>query len=677
MDLETPFIHTLFLSFVPHGHCYFWKPELVWLHALSDGFTAIAYFSIPIGLLYFAQHREDLPYPWIFRLFSLFILSCGLTHTMEIWTIWHSDYWVSGAIKSVTAVTSLATASVMIPVIPAALTLPSRSELQAVNKILEEQVRDRTRSLQITEERLQLVMQSGNTEVWDWNVEGDRLVNITKAKNAEIKLQKSDVHLNLAQRIRKLGIWEFDLHTQTMTWSDEVFRMFGQDPAARAPTVEELAMLLHPDDREMHHQTVERAIATASPDDIECRILRMDGTLVNVQIKSEPILDSAGDVVQLVGTILDITDRKRREDYLRQLSDRLTLALQAGAIGTWDWDMVHEVVWDERMYEIYGLQNLGRPAVYQDWVDRVHPDDLNATEEALQAAVRGEGEFDVEFRIWRTDGQLRWIKAAALVQRSDDGHPLRVAGINFDITDQKQTEENLLRTALQLEASNHELEAFAYSVSHDLRAPLRAINGFSQALLEDYGDQLDEDAQDYFDRIRHNAQRMGTLIDDLLSLSRISRSEMRYRTVNLSALVAEQAQELKALDPERQVEFIIAPDVSVSADPTLMQVVVDNLLRNAWKFTGHHVTAQIEFGIIKQNIKTIYFLRDDGAGFNMAYVSKLFGVFQRLHNMSEFPGTGIGLAIVQRAIRRHGGDVWAEGEVEQGATFYFTLPDTH
>jgi PAS domain S-box-containing protein len=238
----------------------------------------------------------------------------------------------------------------------------------------------------------------------------------------------------------------------------------------------------------------------------------------------------------------------------------------------------------------------------------------------------------------------------------------------------------LRKTTTQLEVSNHELESFSYSVSHDLRAPLRAINGFSQILLEDYGDRFDDDCKDYFNRIQRNVDRMGTLIEDLLLLSRISRSEIRYDKVNLSNLVHEISDDIQALQPERIVEMIVVPDVMVYADLNLMRVVLENLLQNAWKFTSRHPTAQISFGIAQNldqsSAQTTYFMHDDGAGFNMEQSSKLFGVFQRLHSTSEFPGTGIGLATVQRVIHRHGGKIWAESVPEQGATFYFTLPSS-
>jgi signal transduction histidine kinase len=225
----------------------------------------------------------------------------------------------------------------------------------------------------------------------------------------------------------------------------------------------------------------------------------------------------------------------------------------------------------------------------------------------------------------------------------------------------------------QLESTNKELEAFSYSVSHDLRAPLRSIDGFSLALLEDYGDRLDANAQDYLQRVRAATQRMGQLIDDLLSLARVTRSELHHEYVNLSALTATIVGELQRAHPDRQVEVIIAPGLVAHADARLLHVVLENLLGNAWKFTAKRPCATIEFGAVPCDGQVAYFVRDNGAGFDMAYAGKLFGAFQRLHAMTEFSGTGIGLATVQRIIHRHGGRVWAEAALEQGATFYFTV----
>ena len=237
----------------------------------------------------------------------------------------------------------------------------------------------------------------------------------------------------------------------------------------------------------------------------------------------------------------------------------------------------------------------------------------------------------------------------------------------------EELEQRVRRRTAQLEAANKDLEAFSYSVSHDLRAPLRAIDGFSQVLLEEYADKLAGVGADYLQRVRAASRQMAQLIDDLLTLSRVTRSEMRLETVNLSALARAIAAELRRPQPERPVEFVIADGLVARGDPGLLRVALVNLLGNAWKFTGKHPRARIEFGVTSPNGQPIYFVRDDGAGFDMAYADKLFGAFQRLHTALEFEGTGIGLATVQRVIQRHGGRVWGEGAVEHGATFYFAL----
>ncbi len=231
----------------------------------------------------------------------------------------------------------------------------------------------------------------------------------------------------------------------------------------------------------------------------------------------------------------------------------------------------------------------------------------------------------------------------------------------------KQAEETL-------SATNKELEAFSYSVAHDLRAPLRSIDGFSLALAEDYADKLEDDAKDYLRRIRAATQRMALMIDELLKLARISRGEFEQKPVDLTALAREILAELREAAPDRQVECVVADGISAFGDRRSLRAVLENLLGNAWKFTGRKDHPRIEFGLAMREGQPVYFVRDDGAGFDMAYAGKLFGAFQRLHSDAEFPGIGIGLAIVQRVVLRHGGRVWAEGAVGKGATFSFTLP---
>jgi len=295
----------------------------------------------------------------------------------------------------------------------------------------------------------------------------------------------------------------------------------------------------------------------------------------------------------------------------------------------------------------------------------IHPDERSlvlARAKDRQAGVSQPETYEI--RLLKKNGSILYALISNVVIEYE-GQPATLITI-ADIGDTKMRKE--------LELANKELESFTYSVSHDLRAPLRSIDGFSQALLEDYEDKLDAQGKDYLQRVRAASQRMGELIDDLLNLSRVSRTELHVESVDLSEIGKAIVAELKETHPERQVEFVVQEGVTVHGDKNLLRVVMRNLLDNAWKYTGKHEHARIEFGLFWQKGEAIYFVRDDGAGFDMAYGNKLFNPFQRLHNMDEFPGTGIGLSTVQRIIHRHGGNIWAEGALEKGATFYFTLP---
>ena len=225
------------------------------------------------------------------------------------------------------------------------------------------------------------------------------------------------------------------------------------------------------------------------------------------------------------------------------------------------------------------------------------------------------------------------------------------------------------------EAANRELESFSYSVAHDLRAPLRSIDGFSQALLEDYADKLDADGKTHLRYVRESAQQMAQLIDDLLALSRVSRGDLRRERTDLATIARIVLARLQKREPERTIALDVPTEVAAVGDARLLGIVLENLLGNAWKFTSKQSAARIELGHRSEVGRSVYFVRDNGAGFDMTYGEKLFGVFQRLHSANEFEGTGIGLTTVQRIVRRHGGRVWAEGEVGRGATFYFTLEE--
>lgn len=287
----------------------------------------------------------------------------------------------------------------------------------------------------------------------------------------------------------------------------------------------------------------------------------------------------------------------------------------------------------------------------------------------------------------RKDGSLYTEEQTITPVPDEHGTLSHFIAIKHDVTERQRAREEILRLNEELEqrvrqrtaeltAVNRELEAFSSSVSHDLRAPLRSIQGFSKWLLDDHAEQLDAQGKDYLQRVYAASQRMQRLIDDLLNLARLAGGEMRREKVDLGGLAQTIAAELSQAHPDRSVEFIITRDLAADGDPHLLQVALENLFNNAWKYSSKHRTARIEFGLTEHGGTPVFFVRDDGAGFDPSYAHKLFAPFQRLHSDSEFEGTGIGLATVQRIVHRHGGSIWAEGGVERGAAFYFTLGAT-
>ncbi|MDP2690152.1 MAG: ATP-binding protein, partial [Deltaproteobacteria bacterium] len=327
----------------------------------------------------------------------------------------------------------------------------------------------------------------------------------------------------------------------------------------------------------------------------------------------------------------------------------------------------------------------GHGTSYDTFINRVHPEDRGFIEKAIDDTLYRGKPYSLDHRIILSDGAERIIHEEAEVVFNGYGNPVMMSGTCQDITERVRAEEEVrtlnrelerrvLERTEQLEAANRELESFSYSAAHDLRTPLRLVDGFSKTLLRDYAEKLDERGRDYLKRVRDASARMGNLIEDLMNLSHVMRAEMRLEDVDLSALAREVCDNLKKAQPEREVEIIVEEGLRTKADGRLLRIVLENLIGNAWKFTSKKERAEIELGDMgEEDGKTVFFVRDNGAGFDMKYAERLFGAFQRFHSADEFPGTGVGLATVQRIITRHGGRVWAKSAAGEGATFYFTL----
>ena len=481
------------------------------------------------------------------------------------------------------------------------------------------------------------------------------------------------------------GVWDWNVLTNKVEFSRRWKEQLGYTEQEVDDDLEEWSKRVHPDDIAQVMADLQPHLEGKTPAYVsEHRMLCKDRSWRWILDRGMVVRRAAdGRALRVIGTHSDISERRHADAVLRESESKYRRLIESSP------DIVYVfssqrggIFYSPRVEAVLGYKSdefYARPFL---WSESIHPDDFAAVKQAVAVAEGGKL-FSVEYRIKDARGDWHWFLDRSTEVRTANGE-LLVEGLVTDITERKQIEDRhrqinveleqqvALRTH-ELQVANRELESFSYSVSHDLRAPLRAIEGFSSLLESEYASQLDERAKDYFRRVRGGATRMARLIDDLLGLSRISRQEMHRGQVNLSALAQEAADELQAAEPKRRVEWVIAPQISAEGDSGLMRIALQNLMGNAWKYSSKRELARIEFGAGQWNGHPAFFVRDNGEGFDMAHGDKLFGAFQRLHSAQEFPGTGIGLATVARIIRRHGGTVGAVGQPHEGATFYFTL----
>ncbi|MBI5888518.1 MAG: PAS domain-containing protein [Deltaproteobacteria bacterium] len=504
-------------------------------------------------------------------------------------------------------------------------------------------IKERTFALKNSEERLKAVL--------------DNTANIISIKDREGR------YLLLNRRYEEV----FDVNSADMLGKTD-YDIFPKDLADR----------LAYDDR--------RAFESGRPIEIEERAPSAGGELRDYITIKFSLKDAQGRPYAVCGVATDITDLRRSHEALKKSEASLANAQRMAHIGNWDWDIVkNELHWSDEIYNVFGLDRQSFEKTHEAFLKCVHPMDREFVKNSVQEALDTAKPYSIDHRIVLPGGDVRVVHEQGEVARDEGRKAVTMSGTVQDITDRKKAEDEarllnaelegrVMRRTEELRNANKELEAFSYSVAHDLRAPLRIIDGFSNALLEDYGDRLDDHGHDYLKRVRDASRRMDMLIDDLLNLSRVVRASLHREDIDLSALAWGVAAELTKNEPGRKVDFLISAGLKVNADQRLVRVALQNLFGNAWKFTSKKENAIIEFGGMgEEGGKTVYFVRDNGAGFNMNYVDKLFGAFQRLHAVADFSGTGIGLATVQRIIHRHGGRVWAEGAEGEGAIFYFTL----
>ena len=411
-----------------------------------------------------------------------------------------------------------------------------------------------------------------------------------------------------------------------------------------------------------------------------------DGSLLWVRWEIRPWHQANGEIGGIVIFTEDVTELKRTESALLENEAELKQAKQLAKLGNWYWDTVRGVhSWSDEIYHIYGRDPALPPAEYPEVAGYFTPESWACLSAAVEAGLAQGIPYECDAEVVRADGRPCWVVARGNAQLDESGNAVRLYGTVQDITERKQIEEEIRRLNAGLEqrveertaellTANRELDSFAYAVSHDLRAPLRAMNGFSQALVEDYGNKLQGEALEFLEEITRASRQMGELIDGLLTLSRSTRGESRHDLVDLTQLAEQVRSELVKGEPARAVVWQIEPGMQTHGNPRMLEVVMRNLLGNAWKYTVGSASPLIRFYSEVGNGAPCYCIADNGAGFDMKHSSRLFKPFQRLHRQEEFPGIGIGLATVLRIVHHHGGEISAEAEPGKGALFRFTLP---
>ena len=407
-----------------------------------------------------------------------------------------------------------------------------------------------------------------------------------------------------------------------------------------------------------------------------------DGATVYREITASPLLDESGKIIAGIELVRDITDRKRAEHVMQDSERQMKEVQRIAHLGSWQLDYeTGTVIWSEETYRILGLDPHQVPASYQAFLEVVHPDDLEKVQSRYSESVRAGDGYEIEHRIVRKPGgEVRYIHQKCEHIKNGEGRIMRSYGMIHDITSRKEADArisilnaDLSARAAELETVNKDLEAFSYTVSHDLRGPLTNINSYCQAIVELGGEKLDSQCAGFMDSVFLEVKGMDQLITSLLNLSRFTHVKLNSEKVELSEIAKTVAAELQIRQPGRRVRFDIEEGITASGDPRLLRTVIVNLFTNAWKFSAKRDESEIRFGVTRSQGGPVYFVSDNGIGFDMSQSEKIFAVFQRLHRSEEFEGFGIGLTTVQRIIVRHQGRIWAEGEPGKGARFLFTL----
>tara|TARA_R110002073_G_scaffold67393_3_gene167984 strand:+ start:6115 stop:8154 length:2040 start_codon:yes stop_codon:yes gene_type:complete len=491
-----------------------------------------------------------------------------------------------------------------------------------------------------------------------------------------VSLQRAEGRFDLAVRGSGVGLWEWNVRDNAVYWAPRCYQLLGMDPALHEPKLSDFKELQHPDERDALEAAIEQHIKHRTPYTIEHRIRHSDGHYIWAQSRGQAVWDRSGMAVRMAGSFEDISERKRAEEAAHRSEERYELAVRGTGVGVWDWDVsTGTVFWSEQLKRMLAPGVPEPELSIEAFAARIHDDDRERVLEALQQHLNHRAEYRAEYRSRLPDGNFIWVHSRGQAVWDDNGEPVRMAGSCHDITERKEAEVRMAQQADELLRTNRELEQYASIASHDLQEPLRKITSFGELLVRDYSDRLDERGRLLVDRMVDGAQRLRQLIEDLLSYSRSSNDRMRFADVPLADLLAEASNEFELAIAEAGAIITCESDIVLRGDELLLRQMFRNLLGNSLKYRGDappHV--RVAAAKTEDELQWHLTIRDNGIGFSGRHAERVFEMFKRLHPRDAYPGTGIGLALCQRVVERHGGRIWVESKLGAGSCFHIELP---
>ncbi len=649
-------------TFIPHGHCYLWQSDLVWLHILSDSLIALAYYSIPLTLIYFVRKRKDLPFDWVFLLFSAFIISCGTTHIMEVWTLWHPTYWLSGILKAITALVSVYTAFTLVELMPLALELPSPAQLTIINQNLEQQIRDRQRA---------------EAQIRQLNQELEAKV---AQRTAELETSMAQVkdyveRIALIMDAAKMGSWDWDLKTQKITWSLYHEILWGYQPCNPERSYEEWACRVHPNDLARVEAAVQHSQATYSDFTEEYRII-LDHNKVHWVIGYGRVsLDDKGEPLRMLGLVQNITERKQVEAEIQEFNRRWRSVLDNIQMLVIELNENGIVEYINPFFQKIS-QFTPEEVIGKHWVTHFTPQPISANlNDIFYEILNGQTPEYYVSPVLTKSGEERMIGWRISLLKDNSGHSIGMIAMGEDITEHYHLE----RMKSQ----------FISTVSHELRTPLTTIQASLSLLHEKVIDPNSEEGETTINIATDGVDRLVRLVNDILDLERLRSGKIRVEKnyYNIQQIVNEAIWQIQELIKQANIEIkinISATAFSLYADKDRLIQVLINLLSNAIKFSpsDSQITLAVktfmstELTPLESIFVTQFSISDQGRGIPHQKLEAIFEPFQQVDasDSREKGGTGLGLAICRNIIEQHYGRIWVKSTLGQGSTFYFMIP---